>query len=144
MQKSHGRRKEGKIKKEEAKEGRDGVWGCVSLFTIPYSRHTFGTPLLHLWAHPILGPVISDNVNDLAESPSTTDDLWHVGRLGKRGRTRQVSVGSVWDPGMPWRWWFIIFKTSVTSYFKAAAAHTCMEGESFFFFFQVAKVGRGG
>ena len=27
------------------------------------------TPLLHLWALPTLGPVISDNVNDLVESP---------------------------------------------------------------------------
>lgn len=46
-------------------------------------------PLLHLWAFPIPGPVISDNVNDLVESPPE-QMIGDMQETSKWGRTRQL------------------------------------------------------
>lgn len=81
-------------------EGRQaGARLCVSLFTIPYSHHACAhASAASRGSSHSLAPVISDNVNDLEESPAQRMicDMWEG---SERGRTRQVSAGSVWDPG---------------------------------------------
>lgn len=67
------RKKKKKTTKGEAK-GNGGEKGRAGIRLRLFVYHSIfpsyiRTPLLHLWALPILGPVISDNVNDLVESP---------------------------------------------------------------------------
>lgn len=58
----------GEAKGNSEEEERAGMRLRLFVYHSIFPSHVHA-PLLHLWALPILGPVTSDNVNDLVESP---------------------------------------------------------------------------